>query len=283
MLKCQQELTPVCEEDGLLLKRDDFYAPYGVGDVNGGKLRQAVMLIESIRSRYNSILSYCSIHSPQAPITAAASRMFDLPCTILYGGTSVERLRKLPMPRLALNHKARVIVAAKSGRHNVLYAKAKEIAERENSFIVHYGINITGYTSVLYNAVAAQVENIPDRLDNLVLTCGSGITAIGVMLGIKRFNKSVESVHLVATAPNRVQFINKALSEHDACREFIYHDLFSQPGFIYEKPARATWGKVKLHPHYEAKTMLWFCNSGIKKENSLFWIVGAEPDIRRCA
>ena len=36
----EYSLTPVQEVDGLRIKRDDLYAPFGPGEVNGGKLRQ---------------------------------------------------------------------------------------------------------------------------------------------------------------------------------------------------------------------------------------------------
>lgn len=56
-------------------------------------------------------------------------------------------------------------------------------------------------------------------------------------------------------------------------------DLYAPfgPGFVYEKSAVATWGGIRLHPHYEAKTMQWFRSSGIAPESTLFWITGAEP------
>lgn len=143
----EYSLTPVQEVDGLHIKRDDLYAPFGPGEVNGGKLRQCVMLVNSVKKDYKSLLTYCSIHSPQAPITAAVARANGIPCRIVYG----------------------------------------------------------------------------------------------------------------------------------ADREFEYHDLFHSPGFVYEKSAAATWGGIRLHPHYEAKTMQWFRSSGIAPESTLFWITGAEP------
>ena len=84
-------------------------------------------------------------------------------------------------------------------------------------------------------------------------------------------------MHLVATAPDRRGFIHETLKKYGADREFEYHDLFHSPGFVYEKSAAATWGGIRLHPHYEAKTMQWFRSSGISPEGTLFWITGAEP------
>lgn len=196
------KLTPVQSVGGLLFKRDDLYEPFGPGEVNGGKMRQCMMLLDSVKDEITGVISCCSIHSPQAPITAAAALAFGKRCKILYGGTSRAKLLESPMPRLCLKYGATVLLATRSGRHNVLYAKAKELKGPED-FIVQYGINLSGHSDVLLGAVAAQVENIPDEIENLVMTCGSGITASGVMIGLNRYGKKVRNVHLVATAPDR--------------------------------------------------------------------------------
>lgn len=236
-----------------------------------------VDLDETAEKDYKSLLTYCSIHSPQAPITAAVARANGMPCRIVYGGTTRESVAALPMPRLAMKYGASIVLAARSGRHSILHARAKELAAQENSFIVQYGINIIGYGDTLLTAVAAQTENLPDDIENLVMTCGSGITATGVIIGLHRYGKRVKRMHLVATAPDRRGFIHETLKKYGADREFEYHDLFHSPGFIYEKSAAATWGGIRLHPHYEAKTMQWFRSSGIAPESTLFWITGAEP------
>ncbi|MEG1894629.1 MAG: hypothetical protein RR162_00215 [Oscillospiraceae bacterium] len=278
------KLTPVQIVEGLHIKRDDLFAPFGVGEVNGGKLRQCMMLIDSVLANDNSLhclFTYCSIHSPQAPITAASARFHGLPCHIIYGGSKAENIINLPMPRLAMRYGAKISIAARSGRHNVLHAKTKEMAQNEHDFIVQYGINLSGHGDVLLGAVASQVENLPDEIENLVMACGSGITASGVMIGLHKYGKRVNNVHLVATAPDRRAFIHDTLKQYGADRNFHYHSLFHTKGFTYEKAARAVWGGITLHPHYEAKAMQWFMQSGLKPEDTLFWITGAEPENKK--
>ncbi len=276
----KNSLTPVQEINGLLMKRDDLYTPLGHGEVNGGKLRQCMMLTDSVLASQDDVrclFTYCSIHSPQAPITAASALAHGLPCYIVYGGAKPENIKALPMPRLAMKYGAEIIIGARSGRHSILHAKTKPLAEKKRGFIVQYGINLTDHGDVLLDAVSAQVQNIPDEIENLVMTCGSGITASGVMIGLHRYGKKVKNVHLVATAPDRRAFIHENLKKYGADREFHYHSLFHTPGFQYEKGAKAVWGGLKLHPHYEAKTMQWFLQSGLQPSDTLFWIVGAEP------
>lgn len=274
------DLTPVQEIAGMHFKRDDLFTPFGAGEVNGGKLRQCMMLVEAALHRQpdiTGIITYCSIHSPQGPITAATARHFRLPCVVAYGGASRVSLATGSMPRLAMSYGARVEVLAKSGRHNVLKAKAEELARRTGMFVVQYGINLDDYGEVLLGAVAEQTQNIPDGLDDLYITCGSGITASGVIVGLERYGKNVERIHLISTAFDRQEKVKATLQRYGVAREFIYHDLFHTPGFVYERQQKMRIGGVKLHPQYEAKSMKYLLEHDLSRDNALFWIVGAEP------
>lgn len=274
------DITPVQTIQGLKIKRDDLYTPFGAGQVNGGKLRQCEMLVDSILASSGGVhrlLTYCSIHSPQAPITAAVARSRGLSCTIVYGGTTAQTLKKLPMPKLSMKYGAHINIAARSGRHNVLYNRTKELAT-VNDFIVQYGINIIGHGEILLDAVSSQTINLPDNIENLVMTCGSGITASGVIIGINKYGKNIKNVHLVATAPDRKNFIAETCKKYGAERHLEYHDLFNTKGFTYENGKSLNWGGIRLHPHYEAKTMRWLLGSGLDLSKTLFWIVGAEPE-----
>lgn len=272
-------LTPVQQVEGMYFKREDLYTPFGAGEVNGGKLRQCMLLVDKIQAGYEGLITCCSIHSPQAPITAATARAYGMRCTVLYGGTKPDTLRRLPMPRLCRRYGANVTIAARSGRSNILYYIAQNLksVKEHRDYIILYGINLKEHEDILLGAVADQVRNIPDEIENLVMTCGSGITAIGVLAGIKRYCKHIRNVHLVATAPDRRKLIHDTLQRYGADREFYYHDLFHTSGFSYEEPYSSVWGGIKLHPNYEAKTMAWFAKSGLKPEDTLFWITGAKP------
>lgn len=114
-------LTPVQQVNGMYIKREDLYTPFGAGEVNGGKLRQCMLLVNKIHQSYEGLVTCCSIHSPQAPITAATAKAFGMRCQVLYGGTKPETLRQLPMPRLCQRYGAEVTIAARSGRSNILY------------------------------------------------------------------------------------------------------------------------------------------------------------------
>lgn len=61
IVKNVDELTPVENHNGLYIKRDDLYKPFGDNTVNGGKLRQCYKLVESIKDKYDGVISCCSI------------------------------------------------------------------------------------------------------------------------------------------------------------------------------------------------------------------------------
>lgn len=279
--------TPVENIKGLWFKREDKYTPFGSKTVNGGKLRQCFSLIDAIKDDFNEVVSFCSIHSPQAPITAAVANYFGLKCTIFYGGTNKINLMKNEMANIVKEYGANIEIVANTGRHNVLLNKAKDYAKKKKCFVVEYGFNIVKYPDLLLNAISQQVENIPDNLDNLIVTCGSGITVTGILIGLKQYNKKVNKIHLVDTAPNRENKIRNNLKKFniDYDKEFNIevHDLFNMKNFHYEKGIKVVYQGIVLHPQYEAKSFSWlYYNSGIDIHNNknLFWIVGAKPICR---
>lgn len=276
------DLTPVQAIGRLRVKRDDLFAPYECNGVNGGKLRQCVLLAQEAAQDAEGIITYCSIGSPQAPISAAVARDMGKPCIILYGGTSRESLLRAEMPSLVMHYGGKIVIGAKTGRHNVLHSVAAKIAREKHYFLVQYGINLTDHEDVLLSAVAAQTANLPD-CENLVAVCGSGITASGILVGLKQNGINVKHVHLVATAPDRRAFIHGIASRYGADRPIEYHDLYHTRGFSYDKPARAKIGSVILHPNYEAKAYLWYKQSGLSDEDTVFWITGAKPTIQKAA
>ena len=278
MIKKYNELTPVQNINGLYLKREDLFMPFGNRTVNGGKLRQCLLLVNEIKEKYNGVISCCSIYSPQAPITAAVAKNFNLPCIICYGATNKNNLMNLLMPRISLNYGAKLKIISKSGIHKILYTKAKKIAEKLNLFVVDYGFNISEYPDLLFNAISFQVQNLPENLENLVVTCGSGITTIGILLGINKYKKNIKNIHLVGTAPNREKFILETLKKNNCNIKFQYHDLFKSKKFKYEDEVNVDFCGIKLHPNYEAKTFLWAKkNLDITNNSTCLWIVGSKP------
>ena len=285
------ELTPVDSLAGIWFKRDDLFAPFGVGSVNGGKLRQGAFLLAQAKEEgFNRVITGCSLISPQGPMIAAAAKHFGMDCIVLYGGTKEENLAKNHMPRL-VKHFGAEIEIAKSGRANVLLHYARQIATKKD-FIVQYGMNSKDpkHLEAFYDTTANQVQNLPDNLDNLFITCGSGITSAGVLYGLVKHGKQVNQVWLLGTAPNRKNKVidrlaTLAMNTGVKCWNihFNYIDLYAD-GMTYEKRVEGVqYAGIKMHPTYEAKSFQWLLknqeNIGVKGKNNCFWIVGSEPTL----
>jgi len=266
-------LTPVERRGCLLLKRDDLFRPFGDG-VNGGKLRQCIALLEG--KNPSGVVSFCSIHSPQLAIVPSVARALSVPCVMHIGGSA-----RTAMVRSAVASGAQIVREA-SGRHSVLRQKARANASERGYQLVDYGMNAETHLDEFYGTIAAEVENLPDRVDQLVITCGSGITAAGVLYGIAKFDKQVERLYLLGTAPDRMQKIRERLRALEQAwgqpiplPEVVYDNLHDEPGFVYERGPRVRYEGVDLHPNYEAKTMLRFLERHYDGgPRSVFWITG---------
>lgn len=278
-----RELTPLENINGLWVKREDLFAPFGLGDVNGGKLRQCWLLLEGIKDKYSGVITCCSMYSPQGPISAAVAEHFGLTCDLYFGRTSEEKISTLPMPILARKHGAVISLHPKHLKQINLYHLARQNSVKENKFVIEYGFNLDDNPEAILGAISNQVQNIPDELDNLVVTCGSGITSRGILIGLEKFNKKVKKIYFVATAPSREKAIEETIKEHKINIEYEIIDLFHRKGFVYEKEKYAKLGDIVLHPNYEAKSFLWLVNEGNidrKNNKTLFWIVGSKPTKR---
>lgn len=275
-------LTPVEQHGDILLKRDDLYLPYGEGTVNGGKLRQCNMLLQLVKGKYKGVITCCSIHSPQAPITAAVAKNLNLPCYVFYGGTTEEKLNNYKMVQIARRYGAKTMIISRSGIHKILYGKAKKFADENNLFVVDYGFNSQdgNLRETLIDSNAKQVGNIPKGLDNLVVVCGSGLTSMGILKGLNMYSNKPRRIWLVATAPDRQKAINEFLAKENIKIDYNVADLFHCKGFKYEDKVKASIDGIVLHPNYEAKAYSWLKSEAcpIKpSEKTLLWIVGAEP------
>ncbi len=279
-----KELTPVELRGGIFLKRDDLFSLDGI--IGGTKFRQCYYMMVT-DYLVKAVHTGCSIHSPQAPIVAAVAKHLEIPCTVYYGGTTKESISKLDMPKLVMKYGATIDLSCKTGRQNVLQAIIWERADRLEEKVIRYGMNlISDY--VLDLSTAYQVENIPNNVKNLVITCGSGISTIGILKGLQEFKKdNIEKIFLFGTAPNRLKkiqdkFKGNLLTERNKFLDRIHYcSLFHNPNFVYERKEYCEIDGLVLHPNYEAKAYRYFKDnfSGFHNESTLFWLIGGYPNV----
>jgi 1-aminocyclopropane-1-carboxylate deaminase/D-cysteine desulfhydrase-like pyridoxal-dependent ACC family enzyme len=275
-----EQLTPIEKRSGLFFKRDDLFRPFETKVLNGGKLRQVITALTGCRKP--GVITAASIHSPQIPLVAGAAHHLGLRCVAVVGGTSMTTELNMAVEL------GTEIKRAASGRHRALFAEVTRLNSSLGYHVIPYGI-ASPTDPACFITQAKQVANLPEDLDTLVVTCGSGMSTIGILSGLWQFSKRVRELVLVAMAPSRSQTISNSLQSADPrARSFLqslkltYIDLFGLPGFRYERRVPYTLCGIDLHPLYEAKAFRHVLQKrDCSSRRTVFWIVGA--DLREAA
>ncbi|MCD9019147.1 PLP-dependent lyase/thiolase [Parachryseolinea silvisoli] len=264
-------LTPVEKINGLYFKRDDLFRPFSGLKVNGGKLRQCIHIVQS--SKPNEIVTYSSMNSPQLGIVSAVGKHFGIPVKYLVGGS-----RDTEYLRLARGQGAEII-RQKPYRENYLFSQAKKIS-LPGSLLIKSGIIQPSMLAEQIDITSEQIMNLPDEIDTIVVSCGSGLTTLGLIKGISRYGKKVKKIWLISTAPDRREFIQDEIRTqkiNSNIPKLNFYSLYDNGNFDYNLKKTFSIGDICFHPRYEAKTFSWFIqNNKFIKNKTLFWIVGSE-------
>lgn len=286
-------ITPIELYDNIYYKRDDYFKPFGDYHVNGGKVRQALIMfekyIDDIKSKHNNgVITAGSVHSPQSANIAKVAEFHKVKCITCVGGTKPENLDKHHMMRLTKHYGCEIKIVAGHGMSNVIHARMRELAKDNGYMVIEQGELLEKNPSEMFYATADQVENIPDELDNLVVSTGVGIQLMGILLGLKKFNKKVKRIHSICVGPTREKHMKRYENEL----------LKTQDGMVWDKPESLNLNEFTMLSHkspygkghdymvndsyiddiYEGKAYQWMLdNVDTKNEKTLFWCVGKRP------
>ena len=283
-------LTPVEQRGGLWFKREDYFAPLGAGFINGGKVRQGVFIFNRyVRGQKTGIVAAMSVHSPQHSMQAVVARHFGIPSIQIIGATK---------PTTALKHENIRIAAwfgAKFKIENVAYNPALQravrlvAAARSTVYPMGYAISIDHKThprseiEAFHSLGAAQVQNIPEHIDTLIIPTGSGISTTSILYGLRKHHKDhVKRVILIGVGPSKLAYVHERLAVMGATAPVNteYRDLHGQGVYSYSDTVKASYEGIEFHPRYEAKAWTWASNhipGDLFRSKSMFWIIGAEP------
>ena len=286
-------ITPIELIDNIYYKRDDYFKPFGDYHVNGGKVRQALIMfekyIDDIQSKHNNgVITAGSVHSPQSANIAKVAEFHKVKCITCVGGTKPENLDNHHMMRLTKHYGCEIKIVAGHGMSNVIHARMRELAKDNGYMVIEQGELLEKNPSEMFYATADQVENIPDELDNLVVASGVGIQLMGILLGLKKFNKKVKKIHSICVGPTREKHMKRYENEL----------LKSQDGMVWDKPESLNLNEFTMLSHkssygkghdyivndsyiddiYEGKAYQWMLeNVDTANEKTLFWCVGKRP------
>lgn len=286
------ELTPWENRNGRWYKREDYHRnAYGV---NGAKYRACRHLITTAVAEhgYDYIVSAQSVRSPQAAITATLAEELGLGCVIVVGASKPETAIKHPSVNIAVQAGAMLDTTPRVAYNPVIQPYGAKLAQELGAYQVPYAISPPADASPealsAFLAVGgAQVRNLPDELETLVIAFGSGNTTAGLMYGLAAHGSgNLKRVVLVGVGPDRTEWLHERLNAvgvgRDTVGEFPFeidhrplHGWFAE----YADLMPETVDDIVLHPTYEGKVARflnmtepdwWTRRDG----TTGFWIVG---------
>lgn len=289
-------LTPVELHNGVYLKRDDLFAPFGNDFITGGKIRQCISLIETnydyIKNECNNtIATAASIHSPQAVIVARLAKEYGFNCVVGIGNTTVEKALERKTMSLCEEYGAEIVVLSETqGFNNVLYSNLEKLRQERPMFKVLFGYQVDDNRESILGKIADQVQNIPEEVTTLVVPLGSGVTFTGVLFGAMEFKLNKRIVAIQPFGYDRRKDVHKwlgvpmnsALSKHfdvSVCPEYEYHK--GTYGYSNLLPYKV--GEVELDEIYESKAYDMMVKEKLvdfDNEKVCFWIVGNANYVR---
>ena len=260
------EQTPIYEEGGRSYKREDLFAPMGIGGPNGTKLRQLIWWINGQDAR--GIITGASVRSPQLSMTALVARHYGLPCTIVIGGTTPEKAIRHPNVDMAITAGA-AVEAGPIGYNPAIQRHVDELLaqpEYDGYLRVNYGIaanpGATDDELLAFHSVSApQVLSLPPNTRHLAMTMGSANSVASVLLGLSSIwaPPELKEVTLIGIGPNRLDWLQERLRafERATGKELRRKFIWSYPG----DPERAARHNGPDHPirgirvtHYDLHT-----------------------------
>lgn len=281
--------TPIENHDGVYYKLEQEFAPLGVGGPNGSKCRQLVWLMNRFKEGKTHVLSGASIQSPQLLMSAAIGAHYGLP----------SRLVVYSKPETVLNHSSPHIAAGfgavfeyAAGPYNPIIQRKVLDLSRPDSLIVPYGITVPHETSAVEDVLqfhevgAAQTQNIPDDVENLIMPAGSCNSICSVILGLSKDSKNLKKLFAVQIGPDKRKWLRERLSFMGVDMDklpfkIVWHSLHDTKFATYSQHMPETVSGIEMHSVYEGKIVRYMKQNGwIKPDNkTLFWVVGGAPKV----
>jgi 1-aminocyclopropane-1-carboxylate deaminase/D-cysteine desulfhydrase-like pyridoxal-dependent ACC family enzyme len=238
------DLTPIERHGEYWVKRDDLFE---IAGIRGGKARSCWNLAQGA----TGLTTAGSRSSPQVNIVAhvAAELGIDCRCHVPSGQLSPELE--------AAKDIGAEIVQHIPGHNNVIIARAREDAAARNWVEIPFGMECE---EAVYQT-SAQVSDLPDGINRIVVPVGSGMSLAGVLHGLREANLTIPVLGVRVGADPMKRLNKYAPSEWASSCELV------KSGVDYHEEVYTDF-PIKLDPIYEGKCVKFL------EPNDLLWIVG---------
>ena len=268
--KLMREITPIEEHDGYLVKMDNRF---NLGGILGGKVRQCLRIVyenlDDIKNKYNGgIISGVGLPSPQSTIVSSVAKYFGLKCIIVsprYNNSKVDVNRI----NVSLSQSLGADIYGVGNPNPSGYKRdVKELINDYGYFEIKFGMN----SEVVIDSTSNQVKNIPNSLEHLICITGSGLNLIGILKGIRKFNKNVKNVYGITLSKffeENKKLYYDGLAQGEKYDEALH--IIPSP-YPYQKLLKSN--KDWLDWTYENKAWTWMKSKIPPSNQTLFWCVG---------
>jgi hypothetical protein len=266
LINLLEDITPVYKWSNCWVKRDDLFS---LGGVCGGKVRQLLNLVwkGKINLKYPGLITACGLPSPQSVITSAVAKYFGMKSAVVtyqYSKDTVD------INRLNISIAQRFgaqLYGHSNPRPPALYGWRNKLAQELGYYVVDFGMSGKDVLDV----IADQCANIPNWVRRIVIISGSGLSALGVMLGCGRFADSVEEIVVVGLSDkfwkNKVLWYDPLTSQTKFKGELKFVHSPIAYTVLFDK-------YDKLDYTYESKAYQYMIDNKLDGDFTLFWVVG---------
>ncbi len=249
-------LTPVHQFGNWWAKRDDLAAATGPEFPSGSKVRQYKEMAEAYRGA--PMLVGCSADSAMSIYVAAAAHQAGVPGIIYTAG----RAKRTAAIEYAMRLGAQIVEVRPGYLSNV---RAKARAK---------GKELTG--TVRWNAqwaiedAAEQTANLPQEVKRIVIPSGSGLTAVGVLLGLTRISRNTPVLAVAVSGMfNAIEITQRAVELARRTTPLLEY-VRAEGDYGRWEAARLPDG-TPLDPYYAAKAVPYLL------AGDCLWLPGLRP------
>ena len=250
-------MTPVQRVGDVWLKRDDLFDFDGS---RGGKVRACLQIVTDAMENGTvlGLVTAGSRQSPQANIVATIAARYGLPCRAhVPAGDETPEMR-------AATARGATLVPHRPGYNTVIVSRAATDATESGWLEIPFGME----HPAIVQATAAQVANLPDDVQRIVVPVGSGMALSGILHGLLATGRHIPVLGVQVGADPTKRLAKYAPKGWRDMATIVQSDL------DYHTHAPITViGGVRLDPVYEAKALPFL------QPGDLLWIVGRRESV----
>lgn len=229
-------LTPIDSFENVRVKREDCFAPLGMGGINGGKVRQLLWVfgkyIAELKGQSGGVLMAGSVRSPLLARVPVVARHLGLPCHLVIASDPELSSTKNESVKIARRMQA-TFSRCPVGYNPALQRMAARLHEKEEfrrHYLMEYGLSIGGANERVeefYRFASEQTQNIPEDIETLLLPAGSCNTLLAVIYGLAvRRPARLRDVILFGIGPNRIAWFEERIKTLESVSGVQIGNLF---------------------------------------------------------